>query len=260
MSETPPKRATALRMQIAKHQVELLRIKKAVDLAFGPGQRPSNEQEDRVLFPLGVSCRDLFEEILWAVDEGFGRAALRSARTMYECVAFCRHIHLHPEKADDFLQMFHTQWAKVIQNMPTPEIGMPEVHSQLASKVPKYAAGKRIGLQDLKWTSENTYEMAKEAGRLGELHPLAFDYASAYVHPSAVFLLSHMSEAVPGGEIRVSLDPEDTEATWALQVAHDLILNSVDLRLKYAPPHELQQQLDECKRDFANIWGYPAHI
>jgi hypothetical protein len=180
MSETPPKRATPLRMQIAKHQVELLRIKKAVDLAFGPGQRPSNEQEDRVLFPLGVSCRDLFEEILWAVDEGFGRAALRSARTMYECVAFCRHIHLHPEKADDFLQMFHTQ----------------------------AAAGKRIGLQDLKWTSENTYEMAKEAGRLGELHPLAFDYASAYVHPSAVFLLSHMSEAVPGGEIRVSLDPE----------------------------------------------------
>lgn len=172
----------------------------------------------------------------------------------------CPGIHLHPQKADAFLLMFHTQWAKVIQNMPKPETGMPEVHSQLTSKVPKYASGKRISMQDLKWTSESTYEMAKETGRLSDLHPLAFDYASAYVHPSAVFLLSHLSEAVPGGEIRISLAPEDAEGTWALQLAHDLILNSVDLRLKCAPSNELQQRLEQCNRDFANIWSYAPHI
>lgn len=213
-----------------------------------------------MLFPLGVACRDLFEEILFAVDDGFGRAALRSARTMYECVAFCRHIQMHPEKAPTFLQVFHTQWAKVIQNMPKPEIEMPEVHRQLVSEVPKYASGKHIGLHDLKWSSENTYEMAKEAGRLSELHPIAFDYASAYVHPSAVFLLSHMSVAMPDGEIRISLDPEDTEGTWALKLAHDLILNSVDLRLKYTASVHLHQQFDQCRHDFINIWGYSPHI
>jgi hypothetical protein len=261
MSEAPPKRATALRAQIAQHHAELLRLKGTLDLAFGLGQRPSDKPEDRVLFPLGVSCRDLFEEILCAVDEGFGRMALRSVRTLYECIAFCRHIHLHPEKAEAFLQMFHTQWAKVLQNMPEPEIGMPEVHSRLTSTVPKYAAGKPISMQDLKWTSDSTYQMAKDAGSLRDLHPLAFDYASAYIHPSSVFLLSHMSQAAPDSDvIRVSMDPEDTESTIALKAAHDLILNAVDLRLKYVPLAALQQQFDDCKRDFLKIWNYEPHI
>jgi len=37
-------------------------------------------REDRVIFPLGVACRDLLEEILFAVSEGFGRLALRQCQ------------------------------------------------------------------------------------------------------------------------------------------------------------------------------------
>ena len=64
------------------------------------------------------TCRDIVQEILFAVNDGFGRAALRSVRTLYEYVIFARFLSLHPDKMAGFLDTFHAQWAKVIQNIP----------------------------------------------------------------------------------------------------------------------------------------------
>src|SRR5271166_2347459 len=105
--------------QIAEYGAELMRFREMLDLAFAGGARSSKSPEDRVVFPLLVSCRDIVEEILSALNDGFGRAALRSARTMYECVVTARYLNLHPEKTDDFLAVFHSQWAKVVQNIPS---------------------------------------------------------------------------------------------------------------------------------------------
>src|SRR5271157_4141240 len=255
------KPANSVREELIRYSTEIALVKATLDLAYGKGAKSSSRPEDRVVFPLGVSCRDILEEILFAVTEGFGRSALRSARTMYECVVFSRHIHLHPEKADDFLGKFHAQWAKIIQNIPDPEKGMPEMHTVISGKVPKYAKGKRVGVRDLDWSDRNTFRMAKEAGALSELHSLAFDFASAFVHPSAVFILSQMSRLVPGEpQIQVGTKPQDEEAKQALRIAHDLVLNAVDLRLKYSPSDTLRERLEACKRDFIKIWGYPAHI
>lgn len=251
----------AIREELSRHSAELALVKATLDQAYGTGAKSSSLPEDRVLFPLGVSCRDILEEILFAVVKGFGRSALRSARTMYECAVFSRHIHLHPEKADDFLARFHAQYAKIIQNIPDAEKGMPKMHADISAKVPKYGKGKRVGVRDLDWSDRNTLEMAKEAGALRELHCVAFDFASAFVHPSAVFILNQMSHSLPGkSQIQVGTKSQDEEATLALRIAHDLILNVVDLRLKYSPSDSLEERLEACKKDFIKIWGYPPHI
>ncbi|WP_260738209.1 DUF5677 domain-containing protein [Tunturiibacter lichenicola] len=254
MKEQPPK----IREWFSKYPTEITKLTATIDGALANGAKVSDASEDRVVFLLLVSTRDLFEEILFALNEGFGRSALRSVRTMYECVVFARHLNLHPEKTDDFLKLFHTQWAKILQSMPLDARPEP-MHSELLNAVPKYGTGKMIGIRDLDWSGSNTFLMAQEAGALVRLHSSAFDYASAFVHPSAVFLMNTLSVDV-SGVTQISNHTQDRESEKAVSMAHDLILNAVDLRYAYAPSPRLKEQLDTCKLDFHRIWGYRPHI
>jgi len=260
MAERIANSSVGIREQIAEYGAELIRVEEMLDLAFASGAKSSKAPEDRVVFPLLVSCRDILEEMLFAINEGFGRAALRSARTIYECVVIARYLNLHPEKADAFLSAFHVQWAKIIQSIPL-EYRSSAMHDRLTACVPKYAEGKLVGVRDLDWSGKHTLGMAKEAGQLADLHSIAFDYASAFVHPSAMFVLSALSQPDPSEKVlHVSVRPQVEQARQAVQIAHDLVLNAVDLRLKYSPSDALQQRFDTCKQDFLRIWGYSPHL
>lgn len=256
--QSPPPQNKTAKEQLAEYGSELARLRIASDLAFGQSAMKLVAPEEKVVLPLLIACRDIMEEILFAVTNGFGRSALRSARTMYECAVTARYLNLHPDKADAFLNMFHVQWAKIIQNLPKTGADMEK---DIAAKVPKYAAGKFVGLQDLKWTDDYTLEMAKEGGAIADLHSLAFDYACCLIHPSALFVASTLSQSAPGGNVfRVGNKSQDGEAIAALRVAHDLLMNALDLRSKYAPSDELLKSIDVCSHDFASIWGYGPHI
>src|SRR5882762_5731499 len=178
--------------QLVQHKAEILRLRDALNSAFSGGMRPSpTVPEDRVIFPLGVACRDLFEEILFAVSDGFGRSALRSVRTFYECLVFSRYLSLHPEKVSDYLSTFHAQWAKVARDIPNVEKTLPEIHAELAAKVPRYKDGKSVSLE---WSEDTTRQMAAKVGVPDVFHAMAFNYTSGFVHPSGLFLMSLHSQ------------------------------------------------------------------
>jgi hypothetical protein len=244
----------------AKYGTELERVRRLMDLAFAGGAASTSVLEDKVVFPLLVSCRDITEEILLAVKDGFGRAALRATRTMYECVVIARHLNLHPEKTSDFLDIFHAEWAKVYQDIPEARRGA-SMDQSIAAHVPKYAQQRRVGMKELDWSGTHVHEMAKEAGQLADLHALAYSLASAYIHPGAMFYLSTLSTSGQDESvIKISEKTQDVESRYAIRIAHDLLLNSVDLRLKYAPSLALQELFGECESDFLRIWGYQPHI
>ncbi len=244
--------------QIQQYNAELLRFRSLLDEAFAKGAKASSKPEDRIVFPLLVAARDLMEEILFEISNGHGRAALRSVRTLYECVVTAHQLHLYPEKMNDFLAMFHVQWAKILQNLPSPTV--TEMHKTISQRVPKFAQGKMVGLKDLDWSGQHTREMAEEAGEIAKLHPLAFDYASAYVHPSILFFLSGLTHDPETEQFQVSVQSQDEEGSYALRASHDLLLNAVALRLEYVPSDTVKAQFEQCKQDFVNIWSYPAHI
>jgi len=245
-----------IKEQLGRYRAEILRLRCALDVAFARGARSSAaREEDRVIFLLGVACRDLFEEVLFAVSEGFGRSALRSVRTMYECVVFSHFLRLHPEKTDDYLATFHAQWAKVLRDLPDAAREMPEVHKDVALKVPAYAKGKTVNLD---WSDKTTKKMAQEAGITTDFHAWSFSYTSGFVHPSGMFLMRHLS-AGPG-VIEVSTAGQDEESLFALRISHILIMNAANLRLKYATSSELKESLAECRKDFVKIWGYEPPI
>lgn len=246
-------------VMVVNHGDELRRFQRMLDLALSAGATSSGKPEDRVVFPLLVCCRDIFEEICFALHDGFGRAALRAVRTMYECVVVARFLHLHPEKADEFLDRFYTQWAKISQHLGAKDRSA-EFDSKLRMHVPKYAEGKRVGMRDLDWSGKHLFEMAEEAGRLADLHPLAFDLASAYIHPSPLLYMSGFTPGQTEDSPHVGESKQEEEARFAIMLGYDLMLNAVDLRLKYAPSDALQLLLDECKADFSRIWGHSPHL
>jgi Family of unknown function (DUF5677) len=183
---------------------------------------------------------------------------LRNVRTLYECVVVAHHLHLHPEKKNDYFAMFYVQWAKILQNLPSPT--MTDMHRTVSQYVPKFAQGKMVGLKDLDWSGKHTREMAEEAGEIAKLHPLAFDHASAYVHPSILFFLSTLTHDAGTELFQVSVKSQDQDGSLVLRASHDMLLNAVELRLKYVASDAVKAQLKQCKQDFINIWGYPAHI
>jgi hypothetical protein len=82
---------------------------------------------------------------------------------------------------------------------------------------------------------------------------------SGLVHPSALFLIGHLSQETEGA-FEISATNQEDEAIWALQLSHALILNAVELRLQYEPSVELQEGLNLCREDFEKIWGYSLPI
>ena len=128
---------------LAKYKDEIDRLKVALDAAFGAGTRANpSAVEDRIIFPLGVATRDLSEEVIWFVHQGFGNAALRTSRTLYECVVFCLYINKHPDSWENYLGTMHSQWAKIMQNVPGADRNLPQIHNVLLERVPKYGRGK----------------------------------------------------------------------------------------------------------------------
>jgi hypothetical protein len=245
---------------VSEHSTELQRLRKLLDSTFAGGATETDRAEDRVVFPLLVSCRDISEEILFLISEQFGKAAFRAVRTMYECLVTAHYLHLHPDKTDDFLSKFHVQWAKIRQSFPH-EVRNTDFDKDLTDKVPKYRSGKFVTTTDLNWSGSHVHEMAKEAGHIADLHAVAFDHASAYIHPSTIFLVRMFSASgTDKSRLKIGMRSEDTEARLALRVGHDLLLNAVALRMKYVGTEEQKTLFEVCKLDFQNIWGYQPHI
>jgi hypothetical protein len=243
------------------HKVEIARLQTAGDLAFGAGATPSSEirEDQAVIFPLGRITWNLCEEVLFYVEHGCGFGALRTSRTLYECVIFSLYMSKHPETCKSYLDSWNAHWAQVIRNVRGVERNLPEIHKTLSEKVPAYAQGRsRISLD---WNDERTtFNMAMDVGISREFHSLGFNYASAFVHPTPILLTSSLAKRQAAGQPVLGNEAKDQEIKFALQITHDLIINAIRLRLKYSNNGSLGQNLADCEKDFVNIWGYQPQL
>jgi hypothetical protein len=246
---------------LAKYKDEIDRLNTALDAAFGQGMKANaSAPEDRVVFPLGVATRNLFEEVIWLVHQGFGDAALRTSRTLYECVVFCLYINKHPESWSEYLATMHSQWGRIMQNVPGSDHTLPDIHNVLLQKVPKYGKGKAVFIS-LDWNNKKTtHKMARDVGISDLFHSLAFNFASGFVHPSAMFLLHSLAQSSPCGPLLAGADSDRQQWKFALQISHDMTINAIRLRTKYSESSQLRDSLALCEGDFLSIWGYAPQL
>jgi len=208
---------------------------------------------------LCMAAHNLYKEVLFLVDHGFGFAAFRTSRTLYECVIFCLYMGKHPETCKSYLKTWNAHWARVIRNVSSAEQNLPEIHKTLSKKVPEYAQGKKE--IPANWNDEKTtYKMAMDVGVPLDFHSLAFNYASAFVHPSPIFFVRNFTKE-PGTDKPVPGNSnQDQEIKFALQVTHDLVLAAIRLRVNSSGDTALRRNLADCEKDFLRIWGYKPQL
>jgi hypothetical protein len=93
----------------SRHKVFLERftnLRSAIDCAFA-GDRPLSEPIDKFIFLFGRICAEEFFEILLCCGNGYGFAAQKLLRSLYEKAVTLAYLHQNPEQLDDFIDYHH---------------------------------------------------------------------------------------------------------------------------------------------------------
>jgi hypothetical protein len=79
-------------------------------------QPSADTAQRKLVFLLGCLCWEDFREILLLCSNGYGIAASRILRSLYEHAVTAHHIAKHPENADLFDDFVHVQNKKIIDH------------------------------------------------------------------------------------------------------------------------------------------------
>ena len=121
-------------------------------------------------------------EILLLCGNGYGVAALKVLRGMYERVVTSRYLHLHPEETESFLEFHWIQDHKLMQAIKET-FGEDALEKQTVAEVEARFQGvkeqerflvtdcRKCGTKRLNytWSKLDFVSMAREAGAVGKL-------------------------------------------------------------------------------------------
>jgi hypothetical protein len=240
------------------HSVEV-----ALKLAFDRTLSGS-EPLDKVIFFSGCLCAEEFSEILLLCGNGYGVAALRLVRGMYERAVTARYLSQHPEEIDDFFE-FH--WVSQHRLMKAIEetFGSDLLGKEKTEEVKE--SFRRVKGQftvtdcaDCKttrinhtWSKLDFVSMARKTGELGKLIVPAYYLPTKEAHSTIGAILSRLDQE--GHGIVFDGGPQRKRADEALIFAHNLILNTLELQRDHFKLATLEQPIETCFQDFMETWG-----
>jgi hypothetical protein len=217
----------------------------------------TRNQAEGIVFQLANLCREDFLEILLLAGNGYGVAALRLLRGMYERAVDSRYLAQHPEKAEDFVNFGAINNHKVVEALKRigarPEDILPEgIISEAAEMHARYKAETK---SEARWNGLDLVSTAMQVGSLGNMLVLAHIVPSQQIHTTLQAIVARVETseevlAFDGG-------PQRERADEALQLAHLILLSVVDhQRTFFGLEDRLEPMLQEAMRDFARAWPH----
>jgi len=88
------------------------RLQKAMEIAFDR-TAPLEEPIDKFILMFGRLCIEDFSEILLCCGNGYGHAAQKLLRGLYERAVTLRYLHEHPKEIENFLDYYHVGQRKL---------------------------------------------------------------------------------------------------------------------------------------------------
>jgi hypothetical protein len=218
---------------------------------------------DRAIYFSGRLCVEEFSEVLLLCGNGYGVAALRLIRGMYERTVTARYLHSNPIEVDDFYD-FH--WVsqhrlmKALQETFGPEIldkktsAEVEERFQLLKDRFSITSCKKCKTKRLNhtWSKIDFVSMAKRAGPVGELIVPGYYLPTNQAHSTVGAILSRIDPESKG--FIFDGGPQHKRADDALITAHNLALNNLDLQKDHFNLASLEDPLQKCLSDFRDIW------
>ena len=223
----------------------------------------SASKVDRIVFGLGLSCAEDFQQAFILCSNGFGIGSLQIVRGMYERQVTAAYLSKYPSEVQDFIdyhyvhrrkgmihlrEMYGTERAKTIippKEQEEIEASFQLVRNRFTQTICETCKTTRP-MQS--WSKHHTGVLAKKGDQ-----DLAQNYYVNYYQPT---LLSHstvsslVSRLVQDedGTFAFAVDGQRNRVTEGLFNAHSLLLNVFDLQNKHFKlglDDEISKRFDE---------------
>lgn len=207
--------------------------------------------------------------MLLCCGNGYGIAAEKLLRSLYEHAVTLEYLHKHPEDLENFLDFHYISQYKFlneIRNFPGSEeyftdAKVAEVTKQRDSVIEKFMISdcEKCGTRRLNhnWSKLDFVSMAKKT-ELGKLLVFGYYEPLQHAHSTNNALLRRLEETQVGS-ITFNPTAQRKEAKRALVTAHNIVLCVLRIEDKQFTMAGLTTKIDKCYQDFKNIWNKKEH-
>lgn len=232
------------------------------DLAVG--SLPPTDIPSRIIHQLGRECGENFLEILLLRGNGYGHAAWRELRSMYEKAVTANHLMQHPEDASRFQDWHKVTKRKVLQVMKsTGHPLMPSVADQEKIEAEFLKVKEQFMMTDCKkcdsrrmaigWSKKPFPDMAKDAGDLALTLVPAYYEALLYSHPSFFGVLERLDDESDGYDLDYGAQNERGDR--ALKTAHAVVLEVCAQQINHFNIANAEETVSKAVGDFNAMWS-----
>jgi Family of unknown function (DUF5677) len=206
-----------------------------------------------------------FMEITLVCYHGYGVAASKLVRSMYEYAVTLRYLHEHPDEADTFLAYHLVQRDKLASRLietfgesilPADQISeirreATDVKQQFMVPVCEHP-GAEMRLNHT-WNRLDFVAMAKKTGGLGTLIIPGYYMPMRHAHPTFGGLTERLE--VVDGHMGLKADAQPEIADRSLMTAHNCILDTLQVQSLHFKVEGLEEAMQVCYRDFYRVWS-----
>jgi Family of unknown function (DUF5677) len=239
-------------------------LEHALNLAFTRVQ-VMDGPADKLVYFFGRVCLEDFMEILLVCYHGYGVAASKLVRSMYEYTVTLRYLHEHPTEVKTFLDYHRVQNDKLISRLietfgdtilPAETIAdarhkAAEVKENFIIPVCDHPDAK-MRLNHT-WNKLDFAAMAKKTGALGTLIIPGYYFPLRHAHPTFGGLTERMEIVDERMGLKSEAQPEIADRS--LTTAHNCILNALEVQKERFKIEGLEDAMQVCYRDFVRVWS-----
>jgi len=248
------------------YRERMTRLAETIDLAFTRTQQTNTPEEKFVYFYGTLVVEDFMEIYLVAVN-GYGVAATKLLRSMYEHTVTLRYLHDHPEEVGAFIDYNRVQEFKLMQPiletfgadaLPPETIAevkrkYEEVKEQFMVTDCKKCKTKKVNHT---WNKLHFAAMAKKTGVLGTVIVPGYFLPLRHAHSTFAAMTDRMKKN--GGVLSFQRESQPKLADDALRMAHNCLLMSLEIQDERFKVAGLKTAIKNCARDWAEIWSPDA--
>jgi hypothetical protein len=220
---------------------------------------------DRFVYFFGRGILEDFMEIALVCYHGYGVAASKLVRSMYEFAVTLHYLHDHPDEAETFLDYHLIQQDKLTSRVIEtfgesilPAELIAEIRSKAAEVKEDFmvpvcdhpGAQKRLNHS---WNKLDFVAMAKKTGAIGALIVPGYYLPLRHAHPTFGGLTERLE--IVEGTISLKADAQPEIADRSLMTAHNCLLDVIKVQSEHFKIASLEDAIQVCYRDFVRIWS-----
>jgi hypothetical protein len=220
---------------------------------------------DKLVYFFGRIVLEDFMEVTLVCYHGYGVAASKLVRSMYEYAVTLRYLHEHPDEAETFLAYHLVQREKLVSRL-TETFGEDILSGELIAEVRRKAAevkkdfmvpvcdhpGAKTRLNHT-WNKLDFVAMAKKAGDLGKLIIPGYYMPLRHTHPTFGGLTERME--IVDGHMSLIAEAQPEIVDRSLMTAHNCMLDALKVQSQHFTIEGLEDAMQICYHDFLRVWS-----